>query len=58
MRMINADEFWELLKVQREENKKNGLPYQFNAGINQAIGILNRLADGENLNTKCNTPKC
>ena len=56
--MINADEFWELLKVQREENKKNGLPYQFNAGINQAIGILNRLADGENLNTKCNTPKC
>ena len=54
MRMIDADELWELLKDQREE-KKNGLPYQFNAGINQAIGILNRLA--EKCNTECNTPK-
>ena len=49
MRMIDADELWERLKNQREENKENGLPLQYNAGINQAIGIMNKLADTQYL---------
>ena len=41
MRLINADLYWDKLTARRELNISAGLPAAYNAGINQAISILN-----------------
>jgi hypothetical protein len=38
-------EYLERLIQQRDSNIENGLPYTVNTGIDQAIGILNRMLE-------------
>lgn len=42
---VAVDELWELLKEYKERNIEWGVPYLMNAGINQAIMALNKLAE-------------
>ena len=42
---VAVDELWELLNEYKERNIEWGVPYLMNAGINQAIMALNKLAE-------------
>lgn len=47
MAMIDSDVLLSLFRLQKQENITNGYPYYAGTAINQCIGIVNKVVDGD-----------